>query len=90
LLAVVRRLRLEGSPSPVSSTPTVVVPSSADDPDPTPVLPSSEPVSAPEEQASGLLDIDDLVLRTRRRYDYFEDLEVQLSRLKRDPDPDTA
>jgi hypothetical protein len=90
MLAVVRKLRLEGSPPPVTSTPTVVVPSPTVEPDPAPVLPSSESVSAPDEQAAVPLDIADLVLRTRRRYDYFEDLDVRLSSLKKDSDPDTA
>jgi hypothetical protein len=90
MLAVVRRLRLDGNPPPVIPPPTVVMAPPAVEARPAPVLTSSESVSTPDEQAARPLDIADLVLRTRRRYDYFEDLEVRLSRLKKDPDPDTA
>jgi hypothetical protein len=90
MLSVVRRLRLDENPPPVTPRPTVIVPPPAVEANPVAVLPPSESVSAPDDQPAGPLDIADLVLRTRRRYDYFEDLEVQLSRLKKDPDPDTA
>jgi hypothetical protein len=90
MLAVVRRLRLEGNPPPVTPTPPVVMSPPAVEVRPAPVVTSSESVNTPDEQAVAPLDIADLVLRTRRRYDYFDDLEDRLSRLKKDPDPDTA
>jgi hypothetical protein len=89
MVTVIRRLRLEGSPPSVTPAPMVKTSSPALEP-PAPVPSSPESVSPPAQQGPGPLDIADLVRRTRRRYDYFEDLDVRLSGLRRSPDSDTA
>jgi hypothetical protein len=90
MLAVVRRLRLELSdrPSPAHPGPG---PAATTEPRP-PALVAQVPVPVPQvcgPQVSGPQASDDLTPRTTRDYDYFDDLDARLARL-RDGDPDAV
>jgi len=102
MLAVVRQLHAQwpaaagalrqpasppDAPTPAAPTPAASIPASPG-PLPSAITTAVPDVTVPVAPAPLVEDPESLTLRTKRDYDYFEELDVRLARLRQDEDPE--